>query len=90
MEFTCPQCEAKVTKEKEDPLGCPCCGYAAEGVFPYTPALSCPVWVTPPYLWDPYRPTWVGDEIIPLTITPKITWTDNTSTLITSTLIAYN
>ncbi len=55
MTFKCPQCYAEVTKENKDPLGCPCCGYAAAGVAPYFPPvlpISYPQPTLPP--WSPY------------------------------------
>ena len=83
MKFTCPQCKADVTKEEKEPLGCPCCGYAAQGVAPYVPnTYPYPIWVVPPQpWWNPYSPVWVGDPpytgdgtVAPINLTPQITW----------------
>ena len=70
--FKCPQCQAEVKKDKDDPLGCPCCGYAKDMTVPFTVPYYYPVfpwWETPSYPWSPWitKPDttiplpWVGD-----------------------------
>lgn len=74
----CPQCGADVTKDKGDEIGCPCCGYAADGpprqLYPQYPYTG---WIAPYPWWNPCHPTWVGDP--PRDMTPTITWDNNTS-----------
>jgi hypothetical protein len=80
LEFTCPECDAKVRKGPKDPLGCPCCGYKTESwikssdqfVYPQTPKYVEPYpsypYPTYPYPWDD------------TTVVPDITWIYSGST----------
>lgn len=72
--FKCPQCSAEVTKDNNDPKGCPCCGYMASpdiGIFgsivPYPQQYSYP-YTYPNHMpvdWFPeYIIEWVGDNIV--------------------------
>lgn len=78
MKFKCPQCHAEVTREAQDPIGCPCCGYATQGVAPYSPFITWPApnqtipFETTPQWWvNPNAPPkwYVGDYI------PSPCWT---------------
>ena len=71
-QFKCPQCDALVTKDKDDELGCPCCGYAKDGMvgierclFPYVPYVPYVEPAEPNYVpqtpWQPYEITF-GDN----------------------------
>lgn len=72
--FKCPQCHADVTKDKEDELGCPCCGYAAAGsLLPYFPFQLQP-FVIPTY---PQQPWYIGDPVPTEPTWPIITWGDD-------------
>lgn len=58
VQFKCPQCHADVIKGCSDPLGCPCCGYATQGVAPFRPCITRP---HVDYDWPALKLTWTND-----------------------------